>query len=124
MGWLKSIIWALCQCWVFDNAKVYGNAKVWGDAKVYGYAEVWGDAEVYDNAKVCGNAEATQMAKTFGNAFCYTITVTDKHIKIGCQQHLKSEWLNFQEGEIIEMDGSMMKYLDGLVQMEKKKQEN
>ena len=93
------------DCWVFDNAKVYGNAKVWGDAKVYGYAEVWGDAEVYDNAKVCGNAEATQMAKTFGNAFCYTITVTDKHIKIGCQQHLKSEWLNFQEGEIIEMDG-------------------
>ena len=69
------------DCWVFDNAEVCGDAKVWGDAK------------------------ATQMAKTFGNAFCYAITVTDKHIKIGCQQHLKSEWLNFQEGEIIEMDG-------------------
>ena len=81
------------DCWVFDNAKVYDNARVCGNAKVYDNAEVW------------GNAKATQMAKTFGNAFCYAITVTDKHIKIGCQQHLKSEWLNFQEGEIIEMDG-------------------
>ena len=87
------------DCWVFDNAEVCDNAKV------YDNAEVYDNAKVYDNAEVWGDAKATQMAKTFGNAFCYAITVTDKHIKIGCQQHLKSEWLNFQEGKIIEMDG-------------------
>ena len=53
------------DCWVFGNAVVYGNAEV------------------------CGNAEVTTTVKTFGNAFIYKITVTDKHIKIGCQQHLK-----------------------------------
>ena len=81
------------------NAWVYGDAEVWGNAKVCGDAEVWGDAEVY------GNAEATTVVKTFGNAFEYKITVTDKHIKIGCQQHLKSEWVDFTDEEIIGMDG-------------------
>ena len=57
------------------------------------------------NCWVYGEAQATTVVKTFGNGFDYRITVTDKHIKIGCQQHLKSEWLNFQEGEIMEMDG-------------------
>ena len=76
------------------NAWVYGNAWVCGNAKVYGNAKVWGDAEV------------TTVVKTFGNAFYYDITVTDKHIKIGCQQHLKSEWVDFTDEEIIGMDGS------------------
>ena len=63
------------------------------------------DCWVYDEAQVYGEARVTTVVKTFGNGFDYRITVTDKHIKIGCQQHLKSEWYNFQEGEIIEMDG-------------------
>ena len=87
-----------------ENLSHDGEAWVYGDAKVYGNAEVYGDAKVYGNAEVYGDAEATTVVKTFGNAFYYDITVTDKHIKIGCQQHLKSEWINFQEGEIIEMD--------------------
>ena len=75
------------DCWVYDEAQVYGEARV------------------YDEARVYGEARVTTVVKTFGNGFDYRITVTDKHIKIGCQQHLKSEWYNFQEGEIIEMDG-------------------
>ena len=75
------------DCWVYDEAQVYG------------------EAQVYDEARVYGEARVTTVVKTFGNGFDYRITVTDKHIKIGCQQHLKSEWYNFQEGEIIEMDG-------------------
>ena len=105
------------DCWVFGNAevygyaKVYGNAEVWGNAEVYGDAKVCGNAEVYGYAKVYGNAEvygnalATTVVKTFGNGFNYGITVTDKHIKIGCQQHLKSKWLNFSDKEILKMDG-------------------
>ena len=63
------------------------------------------DCWVYGEARVCDEARVTTVVKIFGNGFDYRITVTDKHIKIGCQQHLKSEWYNFQEGEIIEMDG-------------------
>lgn len=87
------------DCWVC------GNARVFGDAEVYGNAEVYGDAEVYEDAKVFEDAEVTTTVKTFGNAFIYKITVTDKHIKIGCQQHLKSEWKDFEDRKIIEMDG-------------------
>lgn len=56
------------EAWVYDNAKVYGNAQVCGDAKVYGNAEVYGDAEVYGNAEVCGNAEVWGNAQVCGNA--------------------------------------------------------
>ena len=68
------------NCWVYNVAKVYGDAEVCGDAKVhgnawvYGYAyvcgnaEVYGDAKVCDDAKVCGNAEVYGDAKVCGNA--------------------------------------------------------
>ena len=93
------------DCWVYDEAQVFGEALVYDKARVYGEAQVYGEALVYDEAQVCDEARVTTVVKTFGNGFGYRITVTDKHIKIGCQQHLKSEWYNFQEEEIIEMDG-------------------
>ena len=111
------------NCWIHENAKVTGNAKVRGDAQVSGDAEVTGNAEVYGNAQVSGDAEVTGNAKvystayvsgnaqatkeviTFGNIFDYEITITDNHIKIGCQQYLKSRWLEFTNKEILEMDG-------------------
>ena len=50
------------MCWVYEEAKVFGNAKVYNNACVYFYAEVCGDAKVFGNADVRGNA------KVFGNA--------------------------------------------------------
>lgn len=93
------------DCWVYENAVVYGDARVFGDAEVFGDAVVYGDARVYGDAVVYGDAEVTTTVKTFGNAFIYEITVTDNHIKIGCQQHLKNEWKAFEDREIIKMDG-------------------
>ena len=123
------------ECWVYKNAKVIENARVWGDAEVSGNALVSGDATVYStayvsgNAKVYGNAriidkskvtgnakvystahvsgntQATKEVITFGNIFDYDITITDNHIKIGCQQYLKSRWLEFTNKEILEMGG-------------------
>ena len=58
-----------------------------------------------DLAELTGNAWATKKVITFGNAFCYRITVSDNHIKIGCKQFLKSEWKNFTDDEITKMDG-------------------
>lgn len=96
---------------VYGDAEVHGNARVFRYARVYGDAEVFGDARVYENAevfgdaRVCRDAKVTTTVKTFGNAFIYEITVTDNHIKIGCQQHLKNEWKDFEDRKIIEMDG-------------------
>ena len=84
---------------IFGNAKVYESAVIVGNAKVFDKAKVYGYAQVYKNVKV------TKTVITFGNAFNYFITITDDHIRIGCQQHLKAEWKNFSDREILEMDG-------------------
>src|SRR5260363_150925 len=38
------------EAWVYDNARVFGDARVSGNAWVFG------NARVYDNARVSGNA--------------------------------------------------------------------
>ena len=88
-----------------ENLSHNNDCLVSGDARVSDNAEVSGNARVSGNAVVSGDAVATVEVITFGNAFEYNITVTDKHIRIGCEQHLKSEWLNFSDREILEMDG-------------------
>ena len=117
------------DCWVSDNAQISGNTRVSGDARVSDNAWVSGDARVSDNAWVsgnarvsgdawirdnaqvsgdawvCGGAIVTVNVITFGNAFIYDITVTNKHIRIGCEQHLKEDWKNFSDDEIVKMDG-------------------
>ena len=50
---------------IFENAKVFGNAKVYADAIVYGNAQVFGNAQVYGQSLVYGNAQV------YGNAWIY-----------------------------------------------------
>ena len=93
---------------VFGDARVSGNAEVFGDAQVYGDARVYGDAQVFGNAWVLGNALVYGDAQVYGNARVYgdavlsssknfavvimgggdgyTITLTDNHVQIGCEQ--------------------------------------
>lgn len=83
------------NCWVYDEAKVYfdarvrHNAKVLGNAQiyisaqvygrayvsdnaeVYGNAEVFGDSSIYDNAKIFGHAEIFNHAQVYDNAKVY-----------------------------------------------------
>ena len=62
------------DCWVYDNACVWDNARVCGNARVYGNACVWnnarvcGNAHVYDNARVCGNARVYKNSEVHENA--------------------------------------------------------
>ena len=65
------------NCWVYNNARVFGEAAVFDDARVYDYtkvydsAEVFGNAEVFDIAMVYGNAEVFDTAMVYGNAEIY-----------------------------------------------------
>ena len=90
---------------ISGNAWIYGRARVFGNAWVCGRARVFGNAWVHGDAELTGNTWATKEVITFGNAFCYKITVSNNHIKIGCKQFLKSEWKNFTDDEITKMDG-------------------
>ena len=99
------------DCWVSDNAVISGNARVEDGVRVSDNAWISGNARVEDGVRVsgeavlAGNALATKKVITFGNAFCYKITVSDKRIRIGCKQFLKSEWKNFTDDEITKMGG-------------------
>ena len=117
--------WVSGDAFVYGNAKVSGDALVSGDAHVSGYSRVSGDSEVYGNAKVSGDALVSGDAHVSGdaevygdkiekendlinitsNSGSYNITITPKHIKIGCQYHSKTAWFNFTENEIRKMDG-------------------
>ena len=56
------------NCWLYENAKVLGDAKVFGNALVCGDAEVSGNAKVYGNALVRGDAEVSGDALVSGDA--------------------------------------------------------
>ena len=85
------------NAWVSDNAEVYGDARVFGNARVSGNAWVSGNLEVSGNARVSGNVLNLSYDK-------YNITITDKHIRIGCQQHTICEWFGFTDDVIDAMD--------------------
>ena len=56
------------DCWIYDNAEVWGSAYVSGDAKISGNAEVYGWARVYGEACVGGNAKIYGSARISKNA--------------------------------------------------------
>lgn len=115
------------DAWVYDNACVYGNAQVYGDARVYGDAQVYGNAQVsgkawvfdnaqvYGNAQVFDNAQVSGYARVSGNAVAtavthylslqYKVTITDQHLRAGCQQHTFAEWESMTPEQIHAMDG-------------------
>ena len=59
-------------CWIYVNAKVFGNARVIEDAIVGDYAKVYGNAVIGYNAAVRG------FAKVFGNAKIESARVVGK----------------------------------------------
>lgn len=64
------------DCWIFDNAKVYGDAYVYGDAKVYDEVEIYDDAEVY-GGDIYNNAEISGSAKVSGSTVCENAKIND-----------------------------------------------
>ena len=89
--------------WVEKEDNISGNAWVYGDAEVYG------NAKVYGNAEVSGNAKSTK--KVFTLNFIYSMTVTDNHIKYGCEQRTFEEWEKYlNSNEVIETDRNTEKF--------------
>lgn len=109
-GWVESDA-NLSQdgnCWVYDNAVVYGDARVRGNAKVsdtarvLGTANVFGNAWVSERAEVFGNtrvdghalvcgasyvygqAHITDYAKVYGNAMVHSHARVYNQAKVNC----------------------------------------
>ena len=125
------------NCWVYNVAKVYGDAEVCGDAKVhgnawvYGYAYVCGNAEVYGDAKVCGNAEISMRSDyiVFKNWWSsgrfFTWTRSNNMWKVGCfygtgkkliQKAYKDSEISGREYE------KVVRYVESILADEKKRE--
>ena len=78
------------DCWIYDEAAVYGKGWVSGKAKVYGKAEVFGKARVYGEAMVCGDAMVKSIRDyiVFKNWWSsgryFTWTRSNNMWKVGC----------------------------------------
>ena len=112
------------DCWIYDNAKVLGeamvccNAKVYGNAKicdyavaydnaiVFGNAQVCDEAKVYYNAKVYGNARICGNAKVYGNAMIYD------NVKVYCDARIFGNTKVYQNATVC---GNAAVYCDATV---------
>lgn len=62
------------NCWIYNNAKVYGNAiirdnaEVCNDAEIYNNALICCYAMICDNAEIYGSAKIRDCVKIYGNA--------------------------------------------------------
>jgi len=56
------------DAWVQENAKVFEDARVYGNVIIAGEAVVRDRAEVHGNAVVCGNARIEDDAEVYGKA--------------------------------------------------------
>ncbi len=56
------------NCWIYNDAKVFGNAGVHDNARICGNAEIFNNAIVFDNALICDNAKIFNDARIGGNA--------------------------------------------------------
>ena len=56
------------DCWVYDNAMVFGSATVSGDSRISDSAVISGNARVSENATIKHNAVVTDDAQVYGHA--------------------------------------------------------
>jgi hypothetical protein len=73
-GWIQkpSNLSQQGNCWVYDNAKVFGDAEVYDDALVYGDAEVSGSTLVFGNTVVSGNTKVYSTAEIYGDDWVFS----------------------------------------------------
>jgi hypothetical protein len=78
---------------VFDNTKVYGNASIFGSASVFGSTKIYGRASAFGDARIFGSDICTKTVINLSGLPRNSVTVTDNHVNIGCEQHTLEHWL-------------------------------
>lgn len=90
-----------------DNLSQEGNCWVSGNAEVYGDARVFGDAWVSGNAEVTQTCTKTPIVISGLN---YLVTITDNHVRVGCQCFTLEEWEAMSEEQISELDEGALEF--------------
>lgn len=84
---------------VYDNARVFGDALVYDNACVSDNAWVYGNALVYSDSWVSGNihVDSVNAIIVLCIAMKHSVTVTRKHVQIGCRLFKRSKILKFSK---------------------------
>lgn len=69
-------------CWIFDNAKAFGDARVFDNASLRDNAQAYMQVKVYGNAKAFNNVKISYNAEVFGNAEVYDNVQIFGHAKL------------------------------------------
>jgi acetyltransferase-like isoleucine patch superfamily enzyme len=88
------------DCWIYDDAVAYNNAKVcdnaavydnvivcdnamvFGNAKVYNYSRVYDNSRVYGYAKIYDCAEVGVCAEVYGHATAFDCATVCNHVVV------------------------------------------
>ena len=76
------------NCWIYDSACVYGNAKVSENATLHDKCKVFDKSFIYRNASICGDAIIRENASIGGDAIIrgqvevYGYTHIEGHAKV------------------------------------------
>lgn len=71
-------------CWVYDNAKISGDAVICGNARVWDKARVYGAAEICGSAEVCSKADYIVFKNWWSSGRYFTWTKSNDMWKVGC----------------------------------------
>ena len=82
--WISENAQVFGNAWVFDNAQVYDNAKVYEKARIFGKAEVYGNAVVRGNAHIFGDAKVCGGAWVYGSTRIYRDVKISGTVKLWC----------------------------------------
>lgn len=75
------------NCWITDEAEVFGEAEVFEDAIISGAAKVYDHAKVYDKADIYDHSKIYDYAKVCGHAKLGGYTEVFEYARVGTFTH-------------------------------------
>lgn len=76
------------NCWVFDKAMVFENAKVLGNSEVHDQAKISGTAHIKDSSRIYNEAEISGDAYIYGEAYICDNAKVSGNVQIGVDAYV------------------------------------
>lgn len=85
-GWIEkeSNLSHECNCWVYDDASVYGNASVYGFSRVFDDVDLYGNAGLDGTASVSSNGDYIVFKNWWSSGRYFTWTRSNNMWRVGC----------------------------------------
>lgn len=83
------------NCWIANNACVFGDARVFGNAQVSENAMIFGEAQVSNRAKIYGEAKIHGSTRVNGDAEIFGNADISSNIIISGNTKISSSWETF-----------------------------